>query len=481
MPNWIRPNLLFSAWSSLLLAGCVSYHPQPISPEKSAAEFESRTLLDSGLKAYLEKNTSHEITPWPPESWDAQTLTLAAFYYNPDLDLARAKAGVARAGVITAGEHPNPTLSFAPGRNTTTSGASPWIITSALDFPIETANKRGYRLAKARHDAQSAQANILSTAWDVRTRLLRTLLDQIGSTRTVEILKRQQSSQEEIVRLLELQLRQPNAGITAQQVTQARITLRGTRLAVLEAERQRVEAQAHLAQAVGIPLAALRDIPVAFDLSTELPNAMASDEARRQALLTRADVLGALADYEATQNTLQLEIAKQYPDINLGPGYEYDQGDNKWSLGLSLTLPILNQNRGAIAEAQAKRTEAAIHFTSLQAKVIGEIDTALSNYSTARRRLETTQELQADIDKQRKAAQSLFDAGEISRMELIGLQLELQTSEQASLEATVKAHQAINDVEGALQRPLDVPQAALLDNPRRQPADHTSSHGANTK
>jgi len=27
------------------------------------------------------------------------------------------------------------------------------------------------------------------------------------------------------------------------------------------------------------------------------------------------------------------EIAKQYPDITLSPGYEFDQGDNKWSLG----------------------------------------------------------------------------------------------------------------------------------------------------
>jgi broad specificity phosphatase PhoE len=30
------------------------------------------------------------------------------------------------------------------------------------------------------------------------------------------------------------------------------------------------------------------------------------------------------------------EIAKQYPDIHLGPGYQYDQGVNKWTLGFSV-------------------------------------------------------------------------------------------------------------------------------------------------
>jgi outer membrane protein TolC len=52
-----------------------------------------------------------------------------------------------------------------------------------------------------------------------------------------------------------------------------------------------------------------------------------------------------LQDYTASQAALQAEIAKQYPDLRLGPGYDWDQGDHKWLLlGISLTLPILNRN-----------------------------------------------------------------------------------------------------------------------------------------
>ena len=128
--------------------------------------------------------------------------------------------------------------------------------------------------------------------------------------------------------------------------------------------------------AVGVPVQALANIRLEFDLQRgpESVKELTSAEIRRTALTSRADVLGALAEYAASQAALQLEIAKQYPDIHLQPGYEFDQGDNKWGIGVSLELPVLNQNQGPIAEAKAKREEAAAKFTELQAKVMGEID-----------------------------------------------------------------------------------------------------------
>src|SRR5205085_2292763 len=98
---------------------------------------------------------------------------------------------------------------------------------------------------------------------------------------------------------------------------------------------------------------------------------------RRELLLTRPDILASLAEYAASQSALQLEIAKQYPDIHLSPGYEFDQGDNKWSLGVGITLPIFNRNQGAIREAIAKRSEAAANFATLQAHAINETERAV--------------------------------------------------------------------------------------------------------
>jgi len=40
------------------------------------------------------------------------------------------------------------------------------------------------------------------------------------------------------------------------------------------------------------------------------------------------------------RSALELEIDKQYPDIHLGPGFTYDQGQDKWGLGVTFQFPF---------------------------------------------------------------------------------------------------------------------------------------------
>src|SRR5476649_2473310 len=72
---------------SLLFAGCAHFQPQPLAPEKTAAQLDARRLDDAGLKKFLEQNLGHELAGWPLQSWDLQTLTSAAFYFQPALDV----------------------------------------------------------------------------------------------------------------------------------------------------------------------------------------------------------------------------------------------------------------------------------------------------------------------------------------------------------------------------------------------------------
>lgn len=462
-------------WAILLgivaLAGCARFAPRPLAPEQAAAQLESRSLASPALRAFVETNLHRSLPEWPPATWDFDALTLAAFYYHPDLDVARARWAVAEAGKTTADERPNPTLSVAPAYNTTTAIPSPWLVTANLDVPIETAGKRGYRVAQASQLSEAARLNIASVAWQVRSRVRRSLLDLDAARLTQALLQTQQTLQAENVRLLELQY---EAGaISAFERTQARLASDSARLAVRDAERQSAEALARLAEAIGVPAPALEGVSFFCESLNRLPGPVPTAAARRQALLNRADILGALAEYAASQSALQLEIAKQYPDLHLGPGYEYDQGDNKWSLGLSVTLPVLNRNQGAIAEAQARRAEAAARFDALQARVLAEIDLAAASYRAAAQKQADADAMLADQTKQETAAQAMFEAGEISKSELAGLQLQLGASALARLDALVKARQAAGQLEDALQSPLGLPASVWQNPPRVSRADET--------
>ncbi|MCJ7611160.1 MAG: TolC family protein [Candidatus Aminicenantes bacterium] len=454
----------FLVCAVLLASSCIRYHPQPIQPAKILADYEARRLDSAELKNYL--LTKAVVKDWPPRTWDFGSLTLAAFYYSPDLDIARAQWSVSRAGRVTAGERPNPAISGILGYNRTTpvSEITPWIPEASLEIPVETAGKRGYRILEARHLSEAARLNILSAAWDVRGRLRQAFLNHYAAQEREALLKKLEAFQEESVRILDAQVQVGEAA--AYQLAQARIALDNGRLAALDAVTARTAARTGLAQTIGLPTAALDGVPLAFDEFASLTLKLPPNEIQRRALISRSDILGALSEYEAAQAALRVEIAKQYPDLVLGPDYQLDQTDVKWTLGLSLILPLLNRNKGPIAEAEARRAEVAARFLALQASVLAELERASAAGRAAGDKARAADEMLTELRRQEAAGQARYKAGEISKLELLAIQLEVSSGALARLEALVQAQQAVGDLEKAIQAPLDI-KAWVLETPAR--------------
>src|SRR4051794_14590459 len=84
----------------LLWAGCARFQSQSLSSPNRADLFEARSLTNDALRAFFQTNGL--AGEWPRTAWDIRALTLTAFYYHPELDVARAKWAVATAGKITA-------------------------------------------------------------------------------------------------------------------------------------------------------------------------------------------------------------------------------------------------------------------------------------------------------------------------------------------------------------------------------------------
>ena len=436
------------------LAGCVRFESQPISPANNAAQLEARRLDDPGLKKFLERSLAHDLETWPPKTWDFTTLTLAAFYFNPSLDVARAQWSATQAGVRTAGGRPNPTLNLTPGYDfSAASGVSPWIPFFSIDVPVETAGKRGRRIAKAEHLSESARLNIATVAWHVRRNVRGSLLDSTVADRRAALLENQMRVQEQMVKLLEQRL--AVGAISQPDLTAARIALNKTRLDLGDAHSKRAEARARLAEALGVGSSALEDAELSPEFADRSAAELTSAEARRVALQGRSDVLSALGDYAAAEAELQLQIAKQYPDVHLSPGYQYDQGDNKWTLGIVLELPVLNQNQGPIAEARARRDEAAARFTEVQAKVIGEIDRADAAYRAARAQLATTDALLAAAQQQQQSAEAQLKAGAADPLDRVMAEFELGVAALTKLDRQTTLQQSLGELEDALQQPID--------------------------
>src|SRR5438552_6945995 len=260
---------------AVCLTGCVRFESQPISPANNAAQLEARRLDDAGLRKFLERNLARDLEIWPPKAWDFNTLTLAAFYFNPSLDVARAQWSATQAGVRTAGGRPNPTLNLTPGYDfSAASGVSPWIRFFSVDVPVETAGKRGRRIAKAEHLSESSRLNIATVAWQVRRNVRGSLLDSTVADRRAALLENQMRVQEQMVKLLEQRL--AVGAISQPDLTAARIALNKTRLDWGDAHSKRTEARARLAEAPRVGASALADAELSPEVAARPGAALTS-------------------------------------------------------------------------------------------------------------------------------------------------------------------------------------------------------------
>lgn len=467
----VQTRLAGCAVAALSLAGCATYQARPIEPQQTARAFEQRRLDDPALQRYIAAHTAAPTAgaALPVDVWTPATLTLAAFYFSPELDLARARAATAQAAVVTAGERPNPALLLPLGSTVRGAGrASPYLIGLGLDIPIETAGKRGYRQARAEGLGIAARLGIGEVAWGLRGRLRAALLDLYRDTHTRALLERRVAAQSHALALIERRLALGAASVV--ETHAARVATAGLEAALARADAARADDRSRIAAVIGLPLDGLNGVEIrldAFEHEVPLPP---PSEVRREALRNRADLRIALAQYDASQAALQLEIAKQYPDIHLGPGYELDQTDNKWTLGLTLDLPVFNHNQGPIAEARARRRLAAAQFVAVQAKALSETETAFATYEAARAQSATAAALQRGLQQRLASARAMQRAGEVDPLAVASADVEYVTGALQHLDAVIKAQQALGALEAAVQSPQVLPPATV-----RQ-AETASSH-----
>ncbi len=461
-------SLLVLAWAGMLVSGCASYQPEPISPAANARALDSRSLDDPRLRQFVALAVRPDGKPEPPPGWDLTTLTLAALYYHPDLALAHAKLAEAEAAVITAGERPNPVLNFTnivgqslvPGA--IAAGAAPLTIGPIIDFVLETAGKREARTAQAQHLADAALFDLATAGWQVRGRVRAALLALWAAEQRLALTRQRLTLQDQLVQLLEHRLAAGEA--SSLDVARERINRSQITLALHDLEQTAAEARVQLATAVGIPVRALDGADLgmsAFDHPPPIASSADSGAWRREALTKRTDIQASLEDYDAAQAALRLAVANQYPNLSLSPGYTYEYGINQYELNLSTTLPIFNQNQGPIAEALAKRQEAAAAFTALQAQIIGAIDEAATAYRASTQTLASADALLADDQSRALQMESSFRAGQIDRPTLITAQVEAAATALSHFDAIVQQRQALGSLEDALQRSLYGPDIML--------------------
>ncbi len=439
-----------------VVCGCATYNPAPLKPQETARQFQRRTLVSPELCAYLKQNPAAEVASCPPRSWNLSSLTLVGFYYSPELKVAEAQLNVARAAIITAAQRPNPSIGLGPAYTASAAPSfAPWAIGAVqINFPIETAGRRGYRIAQARRLADASAIAVGEAAWRVRSAIRAALLNYIIAQRQYRLAQEYESAAERVAQLLQERV---NAGESAApELNLFLANLATARLKAAQARSRVPQALNTLAAAAGVPVSALAKVSIDWPDLAHPPGyaSLTAAEVQKMALLNRLDLRRMLARYDAADDALKLEIARQYPDINLGGGYSWEVNENIFELIPMVTLPLMNHNQGPIAQARAARAEAAAEFLALQQSIIAQANGALTAYRGALEAYRQGASAAEFAQKRLSFTQRAARLGDIDALTLTTTQLQTIIAEQAKLSALVDAQTALGALENALERPL---------------------------
>ena len=146
----------------------------------------------------------------------------------------------------------------------------------------------------------------------------------------------------------------------------------------------------------------------------------------------RWDLREILAAYQESEADLRIEVARSWPDLDLGPGLFFDHGVGKWTLGLGVPDLVLHGNRAAIAEAVARRAVAASRVREVEERVLNEVEAALAACHAAR--AERMALDLAGIEQRSEAVEAAYARGEVGRLDLVLVRVERARTERRRIE-----------------------------------------------
>jgi outer membrane protein TolC len=125
-----------------------------------------------------------------------------------------------------------------------------------------------------------------------------------------------------------------------------------------------------------------------------------------------------------------------------------------FTLAASTTVPLFNRNQGPIAEAKARREEAAAAFLERQAQVIARSERALAVYTGTLKEVAEAESLRKLQENQMQITRQAIRSGTDIRLNLDSVEIQSSLLNRSRLDALARAQKALGDLEDAVQRPL---------------------------
>ncbi len=439
---------------TILANGCTfqPYEPEPVIPANITNERRALHHSEPAFRDFLQQN-GVIVTNWPIQQWTVSTLTLAAYFFHPRLQLALSRVDVENAGLVIAGQRRNPRIEI-PYEHNVDNGDTPWLAGLVSSFVFERREKREARKLESQANIHAAEIAVSQQAWQLYQNIHAAMIEYYAAITAGDLLQRQKTILEQSLRLVEERFKYGQA--SEFELSSLRLELQATELRLADQRFLINDAYYSLIANIGLQDTAFNK--AAFDF-TELQQHLyghedSIDGLKAEMVHNRYDMRQQLADYDAFEARLKLEIEKQYPDITLSPGYIYEQSNNLLTMGASWLLPLFHNNDGQIQEALALRKQKQLEIMALQTRLLNELARVKQNYLDKLAAYNDSLQL-LDVLKARAADIEIqYDLGFSDRLSVLRSKLEIENIRQAIFDIELNVMRAAARMEATTQSPI---------------------------
>ncbi|MBC8522484.1 TolC family protein [PVC group bacterium] len=370
--------MIFNFWRNVsffafafLVVGCQSYEPKPLDIGSFRHSLETRLIDVEPVVAFANRIAQNKGAPAEFDISDGISPAegeVIALFYNPDLRIARLKASVALADLETAGLWEDPVFGFDGAEITSPSAPFEFGIIGNLTIPISGRLKVEISRAGSAYELQLRE--IVNSEWNTRSKLRSKWASWTVASLQVELVNQVINQLEQINEIANTIYEAGEINRVERRLLQ--VELASNKVLATEIELQLIQEETELLTLMGLPPESSGLLLPQFP---EVPSSTVEDETVRL-IDANTELAIQFAKYQTAEETLRLEIKKQYPDIVIGSGYGSEFNDHRVLFGISVPVSIWNRNQAGIANARAYREVARAEAETTFARLIRELTLA---------------------------------------------------------------------------------------------------------
>jgi len=434
----MKRRLAFAAALVASLAGCAAYLPLPL---QTKPRFPAKVphLVVQSARMPLPELATHRFDP--SDGLDMTETAMLAVVNNPQLKVTRDEAGIARAQSFAAGLLPDPQLSLTRDFPTNGAAGNTSAFNLGLSYDVNALLTRSAGKGAAQAAQRQTDLNLLWQEWQVISQARLLFARNLGQQQLLTVLQKERALLFSRYQRTQLALAQGNLTLKAANADLAALQTLDT--SINDLARQTAANRHDLNALLGLA----PDMQVRLVGEAQLPRI---DEAAmtpviEQLGVRRPDLLALQAGYQSREQRFRQAVLAQFPALNIGLTRARDtSGLYTQGIGVTLSLPIFNRNRGNIAIEQATRQRLHDEYQMRINSAAADIARILSDQKLLENQLQNVKSGVDALAHAAERAQTAFDAGNIDvlaytnlRTAWLAKQAEAITLEQTLLEKRV--------------------------------------------